>query len=208
MNLGYLVFAILMIVLLAIAYLSGRGNRLRLTGAMAGAYLPGYSPFAPLQERAYIRGNALGRPADFGVSLMSASVSHAGHDPMSAAGFFRPSDGEYVSESWLGDQLNALEQHELQQIFGSQFDGNIKVWVGNQVKSFLSSNDGGTITACKVWVDAQIPKLLASLTPLVPSFLQSYVPLLEIYAQSVVNNIIDSVYAQVVAAANKTAPAK
>ena len=115
----------------------------------------------------------------------------------SEEGFF-PQDEDYLTESFVSTALNNIKTHELHQIFGSSFDGNVRVWVTNQVRSILTKNGKATLTAVDTAVSAAIPKLVAALKPFVPDFLLPYVPVLQSYAQVSVSRVLASAYAEVI----------
>ena len=84
----------------------------------------------------------------------------------------------------------AKELHSLHSIFAGLYDGNIKVWVSNQVKAFIDLNGSKLLAEAQAFIAAGLPTLLSHLTPFVPAPMQLYIPELSLYVTTEVEHLV------------------
>ena len=82
------------------------------------------------------------------------------------------------------------ELHDLHSLFAGLFDGNIKVWVSNEVRAFIGQNQGKILAEAQAFIAAGLPTLLSHLTPFVPAPIQPYVPELTVYVTTEVEHLV------------------
>ena len=92
----------------------------------------------------------------------------------------------------------AKDLHDLHSIFAGLFDGNIKVWASNEVRSYVAQNQGKILAEAQAFIIAGLPTLLSHLTPFVPAPVQPYIPELSAYVATELEHIIAYEFGRIV----------